>query len=116
MKIIIFEKAKDMFKTMLKVLKSVREYKIYAIITPLFMIGEAAVECTLPYVMSRFVKNIEGANSIQELVPFFIIIVAMTIISITCGILGGRFASFASCGFAKNLRSDLYNKVESFSF
>ena len=116
MKIIIFEKAKDMFKTMLKVLKSVREYKIYAIITPLFMIGEAAVECTLPYVMSRFVKNIEGANSIQELVPFFIIIVAMTIISITCGILGGRFASFASCGFAKNLRSDLYKKVESFSF
>ena len=105
-----------MFKTMLKVLKSVREYKIYAIITPLFMIGEAAVECVLPYVMSRFVDRIEGVSTIEPLVPYFIAIVAMTIVSITCGILGGRFASFASCGFAKNLREDLYKKVESFSF
>ena len=80
---------------MLKVLKSVREYKIYAIITPLFMIGEAAVECALPYVMSRFVNSIEGVSTIEPLVPYFIIIVAMTIVSITCGILGGRFASFA---------------------
>ena len=105
-----------MFKTMLKVLKSVREYKIYAIITPLFMIGEAAVECVLPFIMSKFVDRIEGVNSIAPLVPYFIIIVALTIVSITCGILGGRFASYASCGFAKNLRNDLYKKVESFSF
>ena len=101
---------------MLKVLKSVREYKIYAIITPLFMIGEAAVECVLPFVMSKFVDRIEGVNSIVPLIPYFIAIVAMTIVSITCGILGGRFASYASCGFAKNLRNDLYKKVESFSF
>ena len=105
-----------MFKTMLKVLKSVREYKIFAIITPLFMIGEAAVECALPYVMSEFVERIEGVSTIEPLVPYFIAIVGMTIVSITCGILGGRFASFASCGFAKNLRQDLYKKVESFSF
>ena len=101
---------------MLKVLKSVREYKIFAIITPLFMIGEAAVECALPYVMSNFVELIEKVSTIEPLIPYFIAIVAMTIVSITCGILGGRFASFASCGFAKNLREDLYKKVESFSF
>ena len=105
-----------MFKTMLKVLKSVREYKIFAIITPLFMIGEAAVECVLPFIMSQFVKKIENVITIEPLVPYFIIIVGLTIISITCGILGGRFASFAACGFAKNLRNDLYKKVESFSF
>ena len=105
-----------MFKTMIKVLRSVREYKIYAIITPLFMIGEAAVECALPFVMTQFVNSIEGVDSIEPLIPYFIIIVVMTIVSITCGILGGRFASFASCGFAKNLRNDLYKKVESFSF
>ena len=105
-----------MFKAILKVLKSVREYKIYAIITPLFMIGEAAVECVLPFVMSRFVDKIEGVSTIEPLIPYFIAIVVMTIISITCGILGGRFASFASCGFGKNLRNDLYKKVESFSF
>ena len=105
-----------MFKAILKVLKSVREYKIYAIITPLFMIGEAAVECLLPFIMTRFVKDIENVDSISTLVPYFILIFALTIVSITCGILGGRFASYASSGFAKNLRRDLYAKVESFSF
>ena len=105
-----------MFKSILKVLKSVREYKIFAIITPLFMIGEAAVECFLPYVMSEFVGKIEKVNGMEELVPYFILIFAMTIVSITCGILGGRFAAYAASGFAKNLRKDLYAKVESFSF
>ena len=105
-----------MFKAIMKVLKSVREYKIYAIITPLFMIGEAAVECFLPFVMSKFVDKIETVDTIAALVPYFIAILVMTAISITCGILGGRFASYASSGFAKNLRQDLYKKVESFSF
>ena len=105
-----------MFKAILKVLRSVREYKIYAIITPLFMIGEAAVECALPFVMSKLVDEIEVADSIKVLIPYFIIIIGMSVVSITCGILGGRFASYASSGFAKNLRQDLYKKVESFSF
>ena len=105
-----------MLKAIKRVLKSVREYKVYAIITPLFIIGEAAVECVLPFVMSRLVDDMEFADSISALVPYFIAIIAMTIVSITCGILGGRFASYASCGFAKNLRKDLYEKVESFSF
>ena len=101
---------------MLKVLKSVREYKVFAIITPLFMIGEAAVECGLPYVMSEFVGLIEDVASISELVPYFLLILGMSIVSIVCGILGGRFAAYAASGFAKNLRKDLYHKVESFSF
>ncbi|MBP5575134.1 MAG: ABC transporter ATP-binding protein [Bacilli bacterium] len=105
-----------MFKAFKKVFKSVREYKIYAIITPLFMIGEAAVECALPFIMSKFVDSIEGATSIATLLPYIFAILGMAVVSITCGILAGRFASIASCGFAKNLRNDLYRKVESFSF
>ena len=105
-----------MFKAFKKVFKSVREYKIYAIITPLFMIGEAAVECALPFVMSLFVDSIEKATDITMLLPYIFAIIGMAVVSITCGILAGRFASIASCGFAKNLRNDLYRKVESFSF
>ena len=105
-----------MFKLFKKVFKSVREYKIYAIITPLFMIGEAAVECALPFVMSLFVDSIEDATNINVLLPYIFAIIGMAVVSITCGILAGRFASIASCGFAKNLRNDLYKKVESFSF
>lgn len=105
-----------MFKAFKKVFHSVREYKKFAIITPLFMIGEAAVECALPFVMSLFVDKIEGASSLNTLLPYIFAILGMAIVSITCGILAGRFASIASCGFAKNLRNDLYKKIESFSF
>ena len=105
-----------MFKAFKKVFHSVREYKKFAIITPLFMVGEAAVECALPFVMSLFVDKIEGASSLSTLLPYIFAILGMAIVSITCGILAGRFASIASCGFAKNLRNDLYKKIESFSF
>ncbi len=105
-----------MFKAFRKVFRSVREYKKFAIITPLFMVGEAAVECALPFVMSLFVDKIEGASSLSTLLPYIFAILGMAVVSITCGIIAGRFASIASCGFAKNLRNDLYRKIESFSF
>ena len=105
-----------MLKAFKKVFKSVREYKKYAIITPLFMIGEAAVECALPFVMTKFVDSIKDADNVSALLPYIFLILGMAVVSITCGILAGRFASIASCGFAKNLRNDLYKKVESFSF
>ena len=105
-----------MFKAFKKVFKSVREYKKYAIITPLFMIGEAAVECALPFVMSLFVDSIEDTPDIAALLPYIFAILGMAVVSITCGILAGRFASIASCGFAKNLRNDLYQRIEGFSF
>ena len=105
-----------MFKLFKKVFKSVREYKKFAIITPIFMVGEAAVECALPFVMSLFVDSIEGATDISSLLPYIFTILGMAVVSITCGILAGRFASIASCGFAKNLRNDLFQKIESFSF
>ena len=105
-----------MLKAFKKVFRSVREYKKYAIITPIFMVGEAAVECALPFIMSLFVDKIEGASSLSTLLPYIFAIIGMAVVSITCGILAGRFASIASCGFAKNLRNDLYKKIESFSF
>ena len=98
------------------ILKSVRQYKKYALITPLFMIGEAAVECALPFVMSKLVNSIEKASSINAITPYIIAVIIMAVVSIFCGIMGGYFASKASAGFAKNLRHDMYEKVQSFSF
>ena len=132
-----------MLKAFKKVFKSVREYKKYAIITPIFMVGEVLLECLLPFIMSVLVEGIEYLEDSSDIVnktvlelriakgltdhgvnPFYnltilgiiIFLAAFTVVSITCGILAGRFASIASCGFAKNLRDDLYKKVESFSF
>ena len=108
-----------MYKKIKLILASVREYKKYAILTPILMIGEAAMECAIPYVMSLFLDQIErmGWNiNFVDLLPYIIGLILMAMISLTCGILGGRTAAIASTGLAKNLRSDMYKKLQSFSF
>ena len=124
-----------MWKKIKLILKSLRQYKRPAIITPIFMIIEAGLECALPFVMSMFVDTIEKVSSIEDIMTLFeysnanfglhmkvslfwliITLVSMALISLTCGILGGVFGSKASVGLAANLRSDLYKKLESFSF
>ncbi len=109
-----------MWKKIKLILKSVREYKVPTLLTPLFMIGEAGMECSLPFVMSMFVDQIEDVGS--GLVPFsslwvyIISLIGMATLSLVFGILGGRFGAIASTGLAKNLRSDLHKKLQSFSF
>ena len=124
-----------MWKKIKLILKSARQYKAAALITPIFMIIEAALECALPFVMSMFVDTIEYVTTIEDIMtPFpyqnpnfglnvnislfwlIIILVSMALVSLACGILGGVFGSKASVGLATNLRSDLYKKLESFSF
>ena len=107
-----------MFNKIKLILKSVREYKIYAFLTPIFMIGEALLECLLPFYMSEFVDEIEvvSKDTFSNLVPYIIILIVMATLSLTFGVLGGRTAAIASTGLAKNLRGDLYGKLQSFSF
>ena len=122
-----------MWKKIKLILKSLRQYKKDAIITPIFMIGEAALECALPFVMSMFVDTMKNITSLDDIMtPFpyengpiqmnvslfwlIITLVIMALLSLTCGILGGVFGSRASVGLAANLRSDMYKKLETFSF
>ena len=124
-----------MWKKIKLILKSLRQYKKHAIITPLFMVLEAALECALPFVMSMFVDTIEKVTTIEDfMTPYLyentnfgfslnvslfgliMTLLGMALVSIACGILGGVFGSKASVGLATNLRSDLYKKIESFSF
>lgn len=115
-----------MLKKIKLILKSVREYKKYALITPLFMIGEAAMECAMPFIMGLFVDEIKLLNNSGDFfhtsdgsIPVFylaLILLGMAIISLLCGIFGGIYASKASVGMAANLRSDLYKKLTNFSF
>ena len=124
-----------MLKKIKLIFSSVREYKKFAIITPIFMIGEAALECALPFVMSMFVDTIGKVSSLEDFMTLYsytnetftsginvslfwliITLVGMAIASMICGILGGRTAAKASVGLAANLRMDLYKKLQSFSF
>ena len=116
------------FKKFAYILKSVRQYKKYALITPLFMIGEAGLECVMPFVMGDFVDGIKQLTVPNDFfsvggpalgIPVFyvaLLLIGMAIISLICGWLGGRTASIASVGLATNLRSDLYKKLTEFSF
>lgn len=122
-----------MWKKIKLILKSLRQYKKDAIVTPFFMIGEAALECALPFVMSMFVDTLRHITKIEDfMTPFpyangpihlevslfwlIITLVGMALLSLACGILGGVFASRASVGMAANLRSDMHKKLETFSF
>lgn len=105
-----------MIKNIKLILRSVREYKLAALVTPLFMIGEVLIETTLPYVMTLLFTATRNATSFLDILPYVFIMLGMSVVSITCGILGGRFAAIASNGLARNLREDLYKKIQTFSF
>ncbi|MCR4879856.1 MAG: ABC transporter ATP-binding protein/permease [Bacilli bacterium] len=111
---------KALFRKIKLVLKSVREYKHLALITPLFMVGEAGAETSIPYLMSLMIDDIQNGNitsSNPNKIWFYVgLMLGLAIISILCGIFGGIFAAKASAGLAKNLRHDLFTKLQSFSF
>lgn len=107
-----------MFENVKLILKSVREYKKETILTPLFMIGEAGLECAIPFVMSLFTEQLEFVKNsgFISLWPYIVALVLMATASLLCGVFGGKTAAIASTGLAKNLRGDLYKKIQSFSF
>lgn len=103
-----------MVKTLLK---SVREYKKPALITPLFMVLEAVCECMIPYMMTKMLATgADGSVPMRRILTYGGIMLVLAVFSLTGGVMGGKYAAIASCGFAKNLRKDLFYSVQDFSF
>ena len=105
-----------MIKTLLK---SVREYKLSSILCPLVMVGEAVMEIIIPFLMTSIVGQLEALakGEIAELNVKMLAINASLMIlcavfALICGVLGGKLAAKASCGFAHNLREDMYNNLQ----
>lgn len=96
--------------------KSIREYKKSSLLAPLFIAGEVAIECTIPFVTAELVRQIQNGCTIDVIVKYGLILVALAVISLACGALAGHFAAVASCGFAKNVRHDIYYSIQQFSF
>ena len=110
---------KDLISKLKLVFSYIHEFKKYAILTPILMIGEAAAECMIPFVMSLLVSSIEeGQGNVDMGVVWMYagILIGMTVLSIICGVLGGIFAAKASAGLARNLRHAIYSKIQDFSF
>ena len=105
---------------MKKLLKVVREYKKEALLTPFFVMLEVVMEVCIPLVMGMLIDNgfPEGQNivNISAIYKYGGILIACAILALIFGVLSGKFAAKAGAGFGKNLRHDLYYKVQEFSF
>ena len=95
--------------------KSIREYKKASILTPLFVGLEVVLECLLPRIMALLIDAMQE-GSLKVLILYGTLLTVMALLSLLCGVLSGYFAATASCGFAKNLRSDLFSKIQRFAF
>ncbi len=104
-----------MVKTLLK---SVRQYKKPSLVTPVFMAIEAFCECLIPFFMAKMISEsvLQGSDAMSHILKYGAILLLLAIGSITSGVLAGQFAATASCGFASNLRHDLFYAVQKFSF
>jgi len=99
-----------------KLAKNIGEYKLPSILAPLSVTAEVIMEVFMPITMAQIIdKGIYG-NDMNFVVKTGVILVLMTIMSLIFGALSGSFAAKASAGFAKNLRKNMYHKVQEFSF
>ena len=109
-----------MIKTLLK---SLREYKKPSIIVPILMAFEALMEILIPFLMTFIVGELQDVSTgdkaqinINTIVICAVLMIVCALLALYCGALGGKLAAKASCGFAHNLREDMYNNLQSFSF
>lgn len=105
-----------------RLFKSVREYKLVSILTIFFMIGEAAIECLIPFITANLIDTLESStrNGTEGMLPSIIktglTLVLMAVISLSFGGAASITSAKASTGFAKNLRHDIFSKIQTYSF
>ena len=102
---------------MLKVLaKSIREYKKPSLLAPVLVSGEVVMECIIPFLIANLVNQIKAGCSMDVILKYGLILVVMAALSLTFGALAGSACATASCGFARNLRKDMFYKIQDYSF
>ncbi len=96
--------------------KCVREYKIYVILTLVFIVCEAIIETLIPFITADMINEIKNDAEMKTILQKGALLAVMAILSLTCGGVAGFTCAKASSGFAKNLRHDLFRKVQTYSF
>ena len=99
-----------------ELIHSIREFKRPSILTPIFVIVEVLMECTIPFFVAQLVNQIKAGCGIDVIVKYGCILIVMAAISLTGGVLAGSTAATASSGFARNLRKDLFYRIQNYSF
>ncbi len=96
--------------------RCIREYKWAAILSPLCMVGEVAMEVTIPLVMAKLYDYGIKLGDMTVVVRQSALLAILAVISLIFGVASANFASKAATGFAKNLRHDMFYRVQNFSF
>lgn len=99
-----------------KLLGSVREYKKASLLAPFFVTLEVILEILIPLLMASMIDNGISAGNKDVVVKYGTILILCVVFGMIFGVLSGGFCADASAGFAKNLRKDMYYKIQSFSF
>ena len=103
-----------------KLAARIRQYKKQAIATPLFMVGEVAMEALIPMIMAMLIDRGIGTDdrpgSIEQILLYGGLLLVTAMISLISGVMSGRMAAVSSAGFARNLRHDMYYRIQDFSF
>ncbi|MEE1356714.1 MAG: ABC transporter transmembrane domain-containing protein, partial [Clostridia bacterium] len=99
-----------------KIMESIREYKAPAVLTFLFILFEAVIECLIPFITADLVNRIEAGADMAAVAKTGAVLIAMAVASLSCGGIAGVTCAKSSAGFAKNLRKDIFGKVQTYSF
>ncbi len=105
-----------MTNTVKQLSKSVREYKRDAILTPVFVIGEVAMDVVIPMLISNLIDYGITPGNMDYIYTVGFQLVIACLVALALGVLSGRHAAKASAGFAKNLRKDMYYNIQNFAF
>lgn len=103
-----------------KLAKCVREYKRPTVLTLIFIVAEALIETLIPFITAQLINHIHAGTANPDMIPDILktglILVGMAVASLCCGGIAGFTCANASAGFAKNLRSDIFGKIQTFTF
>ena len=99
-----------------KLMAHVKEYKTNAILTPLFMLLEVAMEMVIPLMMASIIDDGVNAGNMNHIYKMGIYMILIALVGLFAGVMGGRCGAFASAGLAKNLRQAQFEKIQTYSF
>ena len=99
-----------------KLMESIRQFKKSSILAPAFVLVEVAMEIIIPLVMAELIDKGIDQGHMPSVIKFGIILLIAAMLSLVFGALAGKYAAIASSGFARNLRHDMYYKIQEYSF
>ena len=96
--------------------RSIREFKKPAILTPLLVTVEVVLECIIPFVIANLVNEMQAGCGMDVIVKYGVQLVLMAVLSLIFGVAAGNTCATASTGFARNLRGDMFYRIQDYSF